>query len=66
MPDNFLNALIMAFYKNKGNKSDCGNYSISVLSTTGMIFAHILLSGLLTPGKESPGGTVLLLARIET
>lgn len=63
MPDNFLNALIIAFYKNKGNKSDCGNYSISVLSTTGMIFAHILLNGLFTPGKEPPGHTVLLLVQ---
>ena len=33
MPDNFRDARIVSFYKNKGSKSDCGNYrGISFLS----------------------------------
>ena len=36
MPDDFRDALIVALYKNKGSKADCGNYrGISLLSIAG-------------------------------
>ena len=45
MPEDFRDALIVALYKNKGSKADCGNYrGISLLSIAGEIFARIILS----------------------
>ena len=47
-------ALIVAFYKNKGSKSDCVNYrGISLSSVTGKVFARILLNRLLTVFERS-------------
>ena len=47
MPDDFRDALIVALYKNKGSKADCGNYcGISLLSIAGKIFARIILNRL--------------------
>lgn len=64
MPDDFLDALIVAHYKNKWSKSQYENYrTMSLLSIAGEIFAHILLNRLF--GKESPRGAVWLLARME-
>lgn len=49
MPDDFRDALIVALYKNKGSKSDCGNYrGISLLSIAGKIFARVILNRLIT------------------
>ena len=54
MPDDFRDALIVALYKNKGSKSDCGNYrGISLLSVAGKIFARILLNRLITVSERS-------------
>ena len=48
MPDDFRDALIVALYKNKGSKADCGNYrGISLLSIAGKIFARIILNRLI-------------------
>ena len=45
MPDDFRDALIVALYRNKGSKADCGNYrGISLLSIAGKIFARIILN----------------------
>ena len=47
MPEDFRDALIVALYKNKGSKVDCGNYrGISLLSIAGKIFARIVLNRL--------------------
>lgn len=44
----------MALYKNKGNKSDCGNYrDISLLSIVGKIFACILLNRLVIVSERN-------------
>ena len=48
MPKNLCDALIVALYKNKGSKADCGNYrGISLLSIAGKIFARIILKRLI-------------------
>ena len=47
LPQQFIDALIIAIYKTKGDRSDCGNYrGISLLSTAGKILAKILLKRL--------------------
>ncbi|KAI0212570.1 hypothetical protein LSAT2_002517, partial [Lamellibrachia satsuma] len=49
LPQQFKDALIIAIYKKKGDRSDCGNYrGISLLSTAGKILAKILLKRLQT------------------
>ena len=53
MPDDFRDATIVALYKNKGSKSDCGNYrGISLLSIAGKILARILLNRLIENVSE--------------
>ena len=48
MPEDFRDALIVALYKNKGSKADCGNCrGISLLSIAGKIFARIILNRLI-------------------
>lgn len=48
MPSDFRDALIVALYKNKGSKADCGNYrGISLLSIAGKIFARVILNRLI-------------------
>ena len=54
MPEDFRNAaLIVALCKNKGIKSDCGNYRGIILSVAGKIFARILLNRLITVSERS-------------
>ena len=54
MPDDFRDALIVALYKNKGSKADCGNYrGISLLSTAGKIFACIILNRLIAVSEAN-------------
>lgn len=63
MPEDFCNVLIVALYKNKGSKSDRGNYrGISLLSIEGKIVACILPNRMITVSlrKKSPRGTVWL------
>ena len=48
MPEDFRDALIVALYKNKGRKADCGNCrGISLLSMAGKSFARIILNRLI-------------------
>ena len=54
MPDDFRDALIISLYKNKGSKSDCGNYrGISLLSIAGKIFARVILNRLITVSEQN-------------
>jgi exonuclease III len=54
MPEDFRDALIVALYKNKGSKADCGNYrGISLLSIAGKIFARIILNRLITVAEAN-------------
>lgn len=55
MPGDFFSGLAtMALYKNKGNKSDCGNYrDISLLFIVGKIFACILLNRLVIVSERN-------------
>ena len=54
MPDDFRDALISSLYKNKGSKSDCGNYKgISLLSIAGKIFARVILKRLTTVSEQN-------------
>ena len=54
MPDDFRDALIVSLYKNKGSKSDCGNYrGISLLSIAGKIFARVMLNRLITVSEQN-------------
>ena len=54
MPDDFRDALIVALYKNKGNRADCGNYrGISLLSIAGKIFARVILNRLITVSEQN-------------
>ena len=49
LPQQFKDALIIAIYKKKGDRSDCGNYrGISLLSTAGKILSKIFLKRLQT------------------
>ena len=55
MPENFRDALIVALYKNKGSKADCGHYrGIFLLSIAGKIFAHIALNRLVAFSEVNP------------
>ncbi|PFX31654.1 Transposon TX1 uncharacterized 149 kDa protein [Stylophora pistillata] len=48
IPQEFRDATIISLYKNKGSKSDCGNYrGISLLSIAGKILARIILNRLI-------------------
>ena len=48
MPEDFRDALIVALYKNKGSKADCGKYRvISLLSIARKIIARIILNRLI-------------------
>ena len=54
MPEDFRDALIVALYKNKGSKVDCGNYrGISLLSIAGKIFARIILNRLIAVSEAN-------------
>jgi len=54
IPQEFRDATIVSLYKNKGSKSDCGNYrGISLLSTAGKILARIILNRLITSVSEA-------------
>ena len=54
MPEDFRDATIVTLYKNKGAKSDCGNYrDISPLSIAGKILARILFNRLITSVSEN-------------
>ena len=54
MPEQFRDALIVALYKNKGSKADCGNYrGISLLSIAGKIFARIILNRLIAVSEAN-------------
>ena len=47
LPQQFKDALIIAIYKTKGDRSDCGHYrGISLISTAGNILAKFLLKRL--------------------
>ncbi|XP_062841273.1 uncharacterized protein LOC134300780 [Trichomycterus rosablanca] len=53
MPQEFRNAKIVSLHKNKGSKSDCGNYrGISLLSTAGKILARVILNRLISNISE--------------
>ena len=53
MPEDFHDLLIVATYKNKSTKADCGNYSgISLLSIVGKIFVHVILNRLITVSEK--------------
>ena len=53
MPADLRDATIVALYKNKGAKTDCGNYrGISLLSIAGKILARILLNRLIVSVSE--------------
>ena len=53
MPDDFRDATIVSLYKNKGSKSDCGNYrGISLLSIAGKILARVVLNRLIENVSE--------------
>ena len=53
MPDDFRDALIVSLYKNKGSKTDCGNYrGISLLSIAGKIFARVILNRLVSVSEK--------------
>ena len=54
MPEDFLDALIVALYKNKGSKEDCGNYrGISLLSIAGKTVARIILNRLIAVSEAN-------------
>ena len=53
LPAELLDATIVALFKNKGARADCGSYrGISLLSITGKILARILLNRLLSNISE--------------
>ena len=53
MPKDFRDATIVLFFKNKGSKSDCGNYrGISFLFTAWKILAHVVFNHLVTSISE--------------
>ncbi|KAL8609476.1 hypothetical protein ACOMHN_037998 [Nucella lapillus] len=54
MPQEFRDATIVSLYKNKGSKSDCGNYGgISLLSIAGKIMACIIFNRLIPTVSEN-------------
>ena len=54
MPDDFRETLIVSFYKNKGSKSDCGNYrGICLLFMAGKIFTRVILNRLITVSEQN-------------
>ena len=54
MPEASRDALIVALYKNKGSKADCGNYrGISLLSIAGKIFARIIQNRLIAVSEAN-------------
>ena len=54
MPADFCDTTIVTLYKNKGAKSDCGNYrGIPLLSIAGKILACTLLNRLITSVSEN-------------
>ena len=54
MPKDFPDALIVALYKYKGSKADCGNYrGISILSLAETIFARIILNRLIAVSEAN-------------
>ncbi|KAL8588826.1 hypothetical protein ACOMHN_011542 [Nucella lapillus] len=53
MPQEFRDATIISIFKNKGSKSDCGNYQgISLLSIAGKILARVILNRLISNISE--------------
>ncbi|TWW56001.1 hypothetical protein D4764_09G0010510 [Takifugu flavidus] len=47
VPHDMRDSTIITLYKNKGDRSDCNNYrGISLLSTTGKLFARVVLNRL--------------------
>ena len=53
MPSEFKDATIVTLFKNKGSKTDCGNYrGISLLSIAGKILARIILNRLVSDIAE--------------
>ena len=53
MPADLRNATIVALYKNKGSRTDCGNYrGIALLSIAGKILARIILNRLISSVAE--------------
>jgi hypothetical protein len=53
MPADFRDATIVALYKNKGSRTDCGNYrGISLLSVAGKILARVILNRLISSVAE--------------
>ncbi|XP_038077400.1 uncharacterized protein LOC119745248 [Patiria miniata] len=53
MPQEFRDATIVSLFKNKGSKSDCGNFrGISLLSIAGKVLARIILNRLVTAISE--------------
>ena len=54
MPDDFQDALIVALYKKKGSKANCGNHrGISLLSIAGKILAQVILNQLITISEDN-------------
>ena len=52
MPEDFRDALIVAIYKNKGSKADCGNHGgISLFSIADKI-ARVILNRLITISEK--------------
>ena len=53
MPQDFRDATVVSLYKNKGSKSDCGNYrGVSLLSVAGKILARVVLNRLISAVSE--------------
>ena len=49
MPKKFRNATFVFLFKDRGSKTDCGNYrGISLLSVAGKILARVILNRLIT------------------
>ena len=53
LPRDFRDATIVLLYKNKGSRTDCGNYrGISLLSIAGKILARVILNRLIVSVSE--------------
>ena len=53
VPKEFRNATFVSLFKNRGSKTDCGNYrGISLLSVAGKILARIIPNHLITSSSE--------------